>query len=250
MQQAVKDHVVFVTGSARRVGRAIALGFAQQGANVIIHHHSPSSADAAKSAVEEAKAFGVDTLLVQGDQSNPQDVAKIFEKIEARFGRLDVMVNSAANFMKTPLLEISYEEWQEVLGVNLTGPFLCTQHAARMMNKSEKGGSIINISDVGGLRPWKTRPHHSVAKAGVIMLTKASAKSLGQYNIRVNAIVPGPILPSSDDDDPSNFEAMGKKLPLMRTGNPSDVTDACIFLAMSSFITGTILTVDGGESII
>jgi NAD(P)-dependent dehydrogenase (short-subunit alcohol dehydrogenase family) len=248
MQESLKGNVVFVTGSARRVGRAIALGFARAGANIVIHHHSSSSVEAAKSAVAEAKDCGVEALIVQGDQSKPDDVASIFEAIEAHYGKLDVMVNSAANFMKTPLLEISFEEWQEVLGVNLTGPFLCTQHAARLMLKGGSGGTIINISDVGGLRAWKTRPHHSVAKAGVIMLTKASAKALGEDNIRVNAIVPGPILPAAGDDD-ANFEAMGKKLPLKRTGDPTDIANACIFLATNRFITGTILTVDGGESI-
>jgi NAD(P)-dependent dehydrogenase (short-subunit alcohol dehydrogenase family) len=248
MQESLKNKVVFVTGSARRIGRAIVLGFAHAGANVVIHHHSSSSAEAAKSAASEAKDCGVDALIVQGDQSKPDDVATIFDKIDAHYGKLDVMINSAANFMKTPLLEISFEEWQEVLGVNLTGPFLCTQHAARLMIKGGTGGAIINISDVGGLRAWKTRPHHSVAKAGVIMLTKASAKALGEENIRVNAIVPGPILPAADDDA-ANFEAMGKKLPLKRTGDPIDIASACIFLATNSYITGTILSVDGGESI-
>lgn len=248
MQGTLKDKVVFVTGSARRVGRAIALGFAREGANVVIHHHSPSSADAAQSAVLEAKKSGVEALIVQGDQSKPNDVARIFDEIDAHFGKLDVMVNSAANFMKTSLLDISFDEWQEVLGVNLTGPFLCTQHAARLMVKGEAGGSIINISDNGGLRGWKTRPHHSVAKAGVIMLTKVSAKALGEHNIRVNTIVPGPILPATGDDE-ANFETMGQILPLKRTGDPTDIANACIFLATNSFITGTILTVDGGESI-
>jgi NAD(P)-dependent dehydrogenase (short-subunit alcohol dehydrogenase family) len=246
MQVDFSSKVVFVTGSARRVGRAIMLGFAQAGANVVIHHHT-SDADA-DTAAAQARASGVEALIVKGDLSNPDDVAQIFDTIQHHYGRLDVMVNSAANYMRNALLDIDFAEWQQVIGVNLTGPFLCTQHAARMMIKSQVGGSIVNIGDNGGVKAWKTRPHHSISKAGVIMLTKVSAVSLGEYNIRVNCVIPGPVLQGAGDST-ELWHTLAKKLPLRRTGHPANVAEACIFLAANDFITGAVLNVDGGESL-
>src|SRR5262249_54224319 len=127
----LKDKVVCVTGAARRVGRAIGLEFARQGAHLVIHH---SSSDAqAESAAQDGRALGVEALIVKANVAEPSAVARMFETISSRYGRLDVMVNSAAGFTRTPLLQVSYDEWQSVLGVNLSGPFLCTQHAARLM---------------------------------------------------------------------------------------------------------------------
>ncbi len=140
MQRDLTDAVVCVTGAARRVGRAIALEFAHQGAHLVIHH---SSSDAeAHSAAEEARRLGVEALIVKADQADPDGVAAMFETIRARYGQLDVLVNSAASFRRTPLLEIDFAEWQSVIGVNLTGPFLCTQHAARLMIAGGRGGAI------------------------------------------------------------------------------------------------------------
>jgi NAD(P)-dependent dehydrogenase (short-subunit alcohol dehydrogenase family) len=246
LQVSLKDKVVCVTGAARRVGRAIALAFAAEGAHLVIHHNA-SEAEAAEVA-GEAQALGVAALVVKADQSEPIDVARMFEQVRAHYGRLDVLVNSAANFKQAPLLEIEFDEWQEVIGVNLTGPFLCTQHAARLMIEGGRGGAIINISDNSGLQPWKTRPHHSVSKAGVIMLTKVSALALGEYNIRVNCVIPGPVLPAAGDP-PEFWERIGKRLPLKRTGDPMDVARACLFFATNDFVSGTIVAVDGGEGV-
>lgn len=246
MQATLQDKVVCVTGAARRVGRAIALAFAAEGAHIIIHH-SASDAEAELTA-KEARTMGVVALVVKADQSQPGQVAQMFQTIRDHYGRLDVMVNSAANFKRTDLLDISYEEWQEVIGVNLTGPFLCTQHAARLMIDGGTGGAIINIGDVAGQQPWKTRPHHSISKAGVMMLTKVSALSLGEHNIRVNCVVPGPVLPPVGSG-PELWQRLAEQSPLKRNGDPDDVARACIFLATNDFVTGTILSVDGGEGI-
>jgi NAD(P)-dependent dehydrogenase (short-subunit alcohol dehydrogenase family) len=246
MQTDLKDKVVCVSGAARRVGRAIALEFARQGAHLIIHH-SASDADA-ESAAQEAREFGAEILIVKANQADPEAVARMFETIRQRYGRLDVMVNSAAGFTRTPLLEISYDEWQSVLGVNLTGPFLCTQHAARLMIAGGRGGAIINISDNSGLNPWKTRPAHSVSKAGVIMLTQVSALNLAEHNIRVNCVVPGPVLrPAGEPQEV--LEEIARGLPLSRIGQPTDIARACVFLATNDFATGSILRVDGGEGL-
>ena len=192
MQLDLKDRVVCVTGSARRVGRAIALGFAQEGAHLVIHHHA--SPEEAAGAAEEACSCGVDALVVSADQSDPAAVERLFCAIRAHYGRLDVMVNSAAGFTQTPLLDVTFGEWQAVLGVNLTGPFLCTQQAARLMIDGGQGGAIINISDNSGLNPWPARPHHSISKAGVIMLTQVAALALAERNIRVDTAPGRPAL--------------------------------------------------------
>ncbi len=243
----LKDKVVFVTGSARRVGRAIALAFAQQGANLVIHHASPSSESDAMSAAEEVRQHGGDALVVSGNQGNSSDVATIFEQVKSHYGRLDVMVNSAAIFKRTDFLDISEDEWDLVMNINLKGPFLLTQHAANLM-KDNGGGVIINISDNSGLNPWASRPHHSISKAGVIMLTQVSALSLAAHNIRVNCVVPGPVLVPAGADE-SVLDEIAEALPVGHIGNPGNIADACIFLANNDFATGTILRVDGGEGL-
>ncbi|MGB1287504.1 MAG: SDR family NAD(P)-dependent oxidoreductase, partial [Aggregatilineales bacterium] len=194
MDTTLKDKVVFVTGSARRVGRAIALAFAVQGANLVIHHASESSADNAQSTAEDAQKLGVETLVISGNQAKSEDVSAMFEQIKAKYGKLDVMVNSAAIFKRTPLLDIDEDEWDFVMGVNLKGPFMLTQHAARLMRDTDTKGVIVNISDNSGLNAWASRPHHSISKAGVIMLTQVASLSLAEYGIRVNCVVPGPVL--------------------------------------------------------
>jgi NAD(P)-dependent dehydrogenase (short-subunit alcohol dehydrogenase family) len=246
MEISLKNKVVLVTGSARRVGKAIALEFARQGANLVIHHGS--SPDEAEETCKEIRALGVEAFPIQADQGSPTALEHLFAEIQRHYGRLDVLVNSAASFMKKPLLEVSVEEWQNVLDVNLTGPWLCTQHAARLMINGGTGGAIVNLSDMGGLYPWKSRPHHSISKAGVIMLTKVSALALAEHNIRVNCVVPGAILPPAGES-PEVWERVIARIPLKRSGEPDDVGRACVFLATNDFINGTILTLDGGESV-
>src|ERR671932_808387 len=195
----LQDKVACVTGAARRVGRAIVLEFARQGAHVVVHHNN-SDAEALNAA-RAARALGADVLIVKANQADPDDVARMFDTIAARYGRLDVLVNSAANFKHRPLIEIDYAEWQSVIGVNLTGPFMCTQRAARLMIAGGRGGAIINISDNSGLRPLPSRPHHNIAKAGVVMLTQVSALALAEHNIRVTCLVPGTVLAPTDQPE-------------------------------------------------
>jgi NAD(P)-dependent dehydrogenase (short-subunit alcohol dehydrogenase family) len=239
--------VVFVTGSARRVGRAIALAFAERGASLVVHHASPRSADDARSAADEARSLGRDAITVSGNQGVVDDVREMFAAVEDHYGRLDVMVNSAAIFKRTPLLDITEEEWDLVMGINLKGPFLLVQHAARLMARDD-GGVIINISDNSGLNAWASRPHHSISKAGVIMLTQVGALSLAPLKIRVNCVVPGPVLVPADADE-SVLEGIAAALPVGHIGNPSNVADACLFLAGNDYTTGAVLRVDGGEGL-
>lgn len=240
----LKEKVVFVTGSAHRVGKAIALEFARQGATLVVHHSS--SDEAAAQTAAQIRALGVEVLVVKGDYSQHAAVTANFEEIQARFGRVDVMVNSASIFESTPLLDISPQEWQKVMDINVSNAFWCTQHAGRLMVKNQTAGCMINIADNGGRRPWKNRPHHSISKAAIIMLTEVTARALAQYQIRANCIVPGPVLPSPDMSE-EYWQKVEARLPLKRSGSPEDVARAAVFLAANDFITGAVLSVDGGE---
>lgn len=143
---------------------------------------------------------------------------------------------------------MSYEDWQSVLGTNLTGPFLCNQHAARLLIAGGRGGAIVNISDNSGLQPWPARPHHSIAKAGVVMLTRVSALALAEHGIGVNCVVPGPVLPLAGESN-DVLDELADGLPLGRIGDPDDIARARVFLARNDLATGAILRVDGGEAL-
>ncbi len=243
MYQSLNGKVVFVTGGARRVGRAIALGFAAEGAHIIIHHSA--SDQQAQQTAEEIAALGVESLIVKGDYRRHEDVVENFEQIRARFGRLDVMINSASNFEQGDFLEIVPESWNSALDLNLTAPFYCSQLAGRMM-RDQGGGVIINIGDTAGVQPWPHRPQHSVSKAGLIMLTQVTARALAQYNIRCNCLIFGPILRSDNLPD-EVWDRVENRLPLKRSGDVGDAVRACIFAATNDYITGASIPVDGGE---
>lgn len=243
MQSTLQNKIVMVTGSARRVGRGIALGFAAQGANVVIHHSN--SPDQAEQTASEARSLGVEALVVQGDHARYADVEANFEAVQAAFGRVDVLVNSAAIFKQTDLLDVPPDEWDRVMNVNLRAPFWCTQFAGRLMRDAGIAGSIVNIADNSGLRPWATRPHHSISKAGVISLTEVTAAALAPYQIRANCLVLGPTLPTTGAEDA--WQATVARLPLKRSGSVEQVAQAAIFLTLNDTITGAVLRVDSGE---
>jgi len=237
--------VALVTGGAHRVGKAIALALANEGMNVLIHYGG--SAAAAEETVAEIAALGVEADKAQADLSQPEDIERLFGVVRERFGRLDVLVNSAANFYKHDFLEATLEDWQQVMQVNLRAPFLCSQQAARLMLE-DGGGVIVNITDLFGMTPRQGFPLHSISKAGLIMLTRVSALSLGP-DIRVNAIAPGAILPPASHDAAA-WDRMGEVLPVRRTGDPGNVGAAVVHLVRNDFITGHVLVVDGGESLL
>lgn len=241
---SLHDSVAVVTGSGHRVGKAIALALAAQGVHIAVHYHR--SEDAAYDTVREIKSLGVDALAVQADQSDPQQVTALFDAVRDHFGKLNILVNSASLFKKTDFMDMTPAEWQRILDVNLTGPFLCSQAAARMMLEAdEPAGAIINIIDNIGRLPWPEFPHHSVAKSGLLMLTQILARSLAPA-IRVNAVIPGPVL--KPDHVPDEYwHSLGQRLPMQRTGTAEDVGRAVTFLAQEDFLTGAILSVDGGE---
>lgn len=246
MEPDLRDKVVLITGGARRVGKGIALGFARAGAHVAIHHNS--SPDEAAATADEIRSFGVHAWVVQADFSQRDQIAPAIEESAAHFGRLDVLVNSASVFGNGDFLDLSAQDWQEALDVNLSAPFYATQTAARLMRQRNIPGSIVNIADNSGLHPWPKRPQHSVSKAGLIMLTQVSAAALSPYQIRANCIVLGPVLPSPGMTA-EYWRGVEARLPLRHAGTVDDPARAAVFLATNDFVTGAVLHVDGGEGL-
>ena len=238
------DKVVLVTGGAHRVGKAIALELARAGAHVAVHYRSAGAA--VTDTIAEIEALGVRAVAVQADLSTEAGVAALFAQVEAAFGGLDVLVNSAAGMEPGDVRTLTREAWQRVLDLNLTAPFFCAQGAAALMSQ-RGGGAIVNIGDLAGRQPWAKYPAHSVSKAGLEMVTQVLAKALAP-EIRVNTVVPGPVL-KPDDWDEAKWARSGAHTLLKRTGSGYDVARAVRFLLESDYVTGTSLVVDGGRLI-
>lgn len=245
---SLRGKVALVTGSARRVGREIALELAREGMHLMVHYGADSSAPDAELTAAEIRGQGVECAMHQADLRDPSQIERLFAAAKARFGRLDVLVNSAATFQKKPLMEVTLHDWHDTLDTNLTAPFLCSQQAARFIWESSGSGAIINIADLSAFRPWKSFPVHSVSKAGLVSLTEVLAVSLAPH-IRVNAVAPGPVLRDAGNP-PDVWQRIGEQLPIGQTGHPRDVAKAVSFLASAPFVTGVTLRVDGGEGIV
>jgi len=233
----VRGKVVLVTGAAKRIGRGIALRLAQEGARVAIHYQR-SEAEARRTA-EECGGWAFRANLESVDE-----IGRMFTEVEERLGRLDGLVNNAARFTRFDPLDITEKDWDFIHSVNLKAVFFCCQHGARLMGKTG-GGRIVNISSLGGLRPWAEHAHYCASKAGVIMLTRALAKAFAP-RITVNAVAPG-VIPFEDIDE--RGKRMIEATPAKRGGTPAEVADAvAYFLKASEFVTGQVLAVDGGLS--
>jgi 3-oxoacyl-[acyl-carrier protein] reductase len=235
-----------VTGASRGIGREIALELARQGANVAVNY-SGSEAKA-NETVEEIKALGRDAFAVKADVSDSEAVTAMMKETIERFGSIDILVNNAGITRDNLLMRMKEEEWDEVISINLKGVFLCTKAATRQMMK-QRSGRIINVSSIVGVSGNPGQANYVAAKAGVIGLTKTSAKELASRGITVNAIAPGFI--STDMTDKLNEEVKEQMLsgiPLGRLGDPSDIAKVALFLASedSRYMTGQTLHVDGG----
>jgi pteridine reductase len=237
----LQGRAALVTGAAHRVGRALALALAREGADVAIHYHS--SADDARATARDAERLGVRAVLLAADLSDAAAAEALPARAAAELGRLDILVNSASLFESAPLLDVSAGDWDRVMAVNLRAPFLLTRAAAPFLEEAD--GSILNISDLAGVQAWPAFPHHGVSKAGLIHLTRVSARSLGP-RVRVNCVVPGTVLPPDDYTD-EQVAASVERTVLKRTGSPRDVEEAMLFLLRSDFATGSIVVVDGGR---
>ena len=235
--------VALITGGARRIGRAIAVALAGRRAHVAFSYRS-SSRDA-RATAEAIRRLGVDALAVRADVSKADDVRRLIRQVEQRFGRLDVLVNSAANFERVAFARLSEQSWDRAMDTNLKGPFLCALYASRLMRK-HGGGKIINFADWAAVRPYRDYLPYCVSKAGVIGLTKALAKELAP-RIQVNAIAPGPILPPPSMS-PATRRRIAARVPLRRWGSPKDLVNTVLFLIEGTdFMTGSTVFVDGGQ---
>ena len=240
-----ENKVAIVTGSARGIGKAIALKLAQEGYNVVI---SDILEDAAKETAREIEALGVKSLVVVADVSKAEDARKLIDETVQAFGQVDVLVNNAGITRDNLAIRMSEAEWDSVLNINLKGTFLCSQAAAKVMMK-KRSGRIINIASVSGILGTAGQANYASSKAGVIALTKAFARELGARNITVNAIAPGFIATEMTEKLPDNVkEEYLKQIPLKRAGTPQDVANVVAFLASDAagYVTGTTLIVSGG----
>jgi pteridine reductase len=239
---SLHGRVALVTGGARRLGRAVALGLAREGADIVLHYRG--SDVAARSTAAEIEALGRRAFTFSADLRQVAEIRRLIEETSARFARLDFLVNSAAVFSPAPLETATEEQWDTALDTNLKAQFFAAQAAAPLLKESR--GAIVNFASVGGLLPWANYLPYSVSKAGVIMLTRCLARSLAP-EVRVNAVAPGTI---TMPGDPIEWEAdFIRRAPLARTGTPEEVVESVLFLLRSTFITGQILVLDGGRSL-
>ncbi len=235
----LKGKIALITGAARRVGRAISLALADAGADIIVHYRQ--SAEAAASLAEDIRAAGRRAMLVRADLAAPRDIAAMFETISAEFGRLDVLVNNAAVYHRTPIETLTAEQWDAEFAVNARAPALCTAHAAKLM---PGGGVIVNITDIAAEKTWPGYPAYCASKAALLALTNSTAKALAP-NIRVNSVAPGAILWNDDTKEETKRKVMSH-VPMNRPGRPEDVAAAVLFLIGNDYITGQNIRVDGG----
>lgn len=241
MNEREIQRVALVTGGAVRLGRAITLGLAEAGFAVAIHYRN--SRAPAEAVAAEVRALGRKCVLVQADLARPGAAEEVLAAIEADFGRLDLLVNNAACFDATPLAEADADTWDAVMDVNVRAPHLLVRAATALLRASR--GAVVNLVDLSAFQPWADYPVHAVSKAALAHLTRVQARALAP-EIRVNAIAPGAVLPP-DDYSQERLETLRRRTPLGALGTPEDVVDAVRFLADAPYVTGHILTVDGGR---
>jgi NAD(P)-dependent dehydrogenase (short-subunit alcohol dehydrogenase family) len=234
--------VALVTGGAVRVGKAIVLALADAGADIAFSYNS--SAEAALATAREIEARGRHVLAFRADQSQAEQVGALVDSTVGELGRLDILVNSASLWRRTPWAELDEAAWDQLLDINLKGPFLCAKAAAPHL-AAHGDGAIVNIVDLSAIVPFPNYMPHSAAKAGLLNLTWALALELAPA-VRVNAIAPGPVLPPPGYSE-KQVAAAARRTLLGRWGTPEDVARAVLFLVQADYITGALLPVDGGE---
>lgn len=238
--------VALVTGAARRVGAVIVRKLHERGMNVVVHYRSSGAAAAElKTELEMRRPASIE--LVQADLLAPGAAEAVVEAALRPWGRLDVLVNNASVFYATPVGETTRAQWDEVMGANLAVPFFLCQAAAPFL--AEHGGVVVNMVDIYAERPLKAFPVYSVAKAGLVALTRSLARELGPA-VRVNAVAPGAILWPEQGTKESTKRKILARTALGHEGVPDDIARAVLFLVEDAgYITGHVLTVDGGRSI-
>jgi glucose 1-dehydrogenase len=246
----LRGKVVLVTGASTGIGRALALGFAGEGADVIVNYRTDR--DGAEVTASEIRRIGRRAIVAEANIARVAAVRSLFRRIVEEFGRLDVLVNNAAVTGWGELFEMTEERWDEVIGTNLKGTFFCSIEAARLMRDNGKGGTIVNISTNCAELGVKNLAAYAASKGGVHALTKQLAVELAPHGIRVNTFAPGPTLVDRNlRDDPDYNRTWGEVVPLNRAAAPEEMVGPAVFLASSdsSYMTGQIFFVDGGWTV-
>ena len=238
--------VALITGGAHRIGATTARTLHAAGANIVLHYrNSAAGAEALQSELHAIRPNSV--ALVQGDLHDAAALPRLVEHAHAAWGRLDLLVNNASTFYPTPVGTVGAAEWDDLIGTNLKAPFFLAQAAAPHLKRQR--GAIVNIVDIHAERPLKEHPVYSMAKAGLVMMTKSLACELGP-EVRVNGVAPGAILWPENEMDDSTKNKILERTFLKRQGSPQDIANAVLFLARDAHYTsGHILTVDGGRSL-
>jgi NAD(P)-dependent dehydrogenase (short-subunit alcohol dehydrogenase family) len=241
----IKDKICLVTGSAIRVGKAIALTLAGKGAKLAIHYNSQENK--AQETAEEIRKMKVDSILLKADISRKEDWLRMREDILNKWGKIDILVNNAAVFFRTPFLNIEENQWSQFIDINLRGTLYGCQVMGEVMLQNQSG-KIINIADVSAESPWPNYIPYCISKAGVIALTKGLAQAFAPH-ITVNAVSPGTVMLAEEYDEEEENNLINRT-PLKRVGNPQDIANSVVFLIEGSdFITGSVIKVDGGRSL-
>jgi NAD(P)-dependent dehydrogenase (short-subunit alcohol dehydrogenase family) len=256
-QFSLEGKVALVTGGSRGIGQATAITLAQAGADVAVTSRKLPDLEVVAQQIRDQgrNALALDAHLGRIDQIQP-----VVDKVIAELGGLDILVNNAGTNFFAPAIDMEERAWDTVFNLDLKGLFFLSQAAARHMRQNG-GGSIVNVSSVSGLRPQVPTSHYSIAKAGVIMATKALAVEWAEYGIRVNCIAPGAIetrlydaifslLP--EDESKARKDAAAQRIPMRRVGNPQEIADGVLYLAASasSYVTGQTYSVDGGALLV
>ena len=245
----LENKVAIVTGAATGIGQAIAFGIAREGAAVVVDY--VGSPDTANATVQQIESAGGRALAVAADVSEPEQVASLIQQAVQQFGKLDIVVNNAGIEYKHRFTEFPLDQWNKIIAVNLTGPFLCAQAAAKQMISQGGGGRIINISSVHQDLPMPTNAPYCASKGGLRMLMRTIAVELAPHHITVNNIGPGAIFTPIDADIEANPEmerALLAEIPLGRWGKPEEIAHLAVFLASddAGYITGSTYYIDGG----
>ncbi len=240
----ISGKIALVTGGAKRLGNAIAQALAARGCHLVVHYHR--SQTQAEDTAGQLRAAGHRAIALQADITKEDEVDAMIAAATAHFGRIDILVNNAALFYRTPVDTLSVEDWQRIMDVNLTGTFLCA-HKIGLRMRERGWGHIINIADVAGLRPWADYIPYSVSKACVLTFTQGLAMELAPQ-VMVNAVIPGPVLFQDDTPDSVRQREIDKTL-VKRAGSPEDVAEVVVFVAESDYSTGSSFHVDGGRAL-
>ena len=237
-----KQKVALVTGAGHRLGRAFALALAERGAAVAVHYNSSDAG--ARETVDAIKARGGSATAFQGNLVDAACPQILIDEVVATMGGLDILINSAAVMERTPVGEVTVEQWDSMFALNLRAPFFLAQAAAKIL---PAGSVIINISDLAAYESWPAYVPHAITKAGIIRMTESLARVLGP-DIRVNAIAPGAVL-LPDEWNGDEADKLAETTPLKRVGDAADAVGAMLYLLDANFVTGETIVVDGGRRV-